>query len=223
MSDDNHTILLTRIAEGLTRIAEGVEYLVAFVKQSAVTVVVDERRRTQRKSKVEASSTATTVDEVLTTGDLPAAAVDINDDAAMRAHALERIRQLVAQAFEAGCPIQDIEEVIADNAGSTEPASPDLATLSQIIVGLTRLIKSHGAPAEESDADKRIRADILGQLRTLTVRAAATDKGVAAVTAIMRDHVDDGDSGDVDHLDLGKLQVLLAAMQTTVSDAAPTA
>jgi hypothetical protein len=126
-------------------------------------------------------------------------------------HAGERIRQLAAQATEAGCPLADVEEVIIDVAGSADLGSLDLSALSQLIVGLSRLIKSHGIAAEESETDKQSRAKALAQIRTLTQRAAATDEGLAAAVTIMRDHA--GDGGAVDHLELGKLQALLAVMQ----------
>lgn len=221
--NDDHTVLLTRIvellarnAEILTRSTDAAERLVAIAEQNAMTVV-DEGRRARRKAKVEAQGAVITADTTPATGNRPTAPVNIDDDAAIRAHAGERIRQLVAQASEVGCPMADIEEVIADNTGSADPASLDLSTLSQIIVGLTRLIKSHSAPAQESEADRQIRAKALEQIRTLTQRAATTDEGLAATIAIMRDHT--GGDGDVDHLELGKLQALLAAMQATAGSA----
>jgi hypothetical protein len=207
MNGDDHTLLLTRIADA-------VECLVTIAKQSAV---VDEGRRTRRKGKVEAPAAATTSETASMIGGVPVPPVDIDNDEAMRAHAGERIRQLVARASEVGCPMADIEEVITDNTGAADPASLDLTVLSQIIVGLTRLIKGHDAPAEESQADKQIRAAALEQIRVLTQRAAATDEGLAATIAIMRNHA--GGDDDVDHLELGKLQALLAAMQATAGSA----
>ena len=112
----------------------------------------------------------------------------------------------------------DIEEVVADNTGPADIAALDQNTLSQLIIGLTRLIKSHSTPAEQSEADKQTRAIVLEQIRTLTKSAAATDEGLAATVTIMRSHA--GGDGAVDHLELAQLQALLAAMQANTSTAA---
>jgi hypothetical protein len=203
MSEDLYAPLLIRIAIALERVAAAAERPPSGA----------EAKHSRRKSSAEARNSTTMADTV-PIGDLPRTPVNIDDDTAMRSHAGERIRQLVARASEAGCLTADIEEVITDHTGSTDPASLDLTTLSQLIVGLDRLIKSHDTAPEEPAANKLIRADVLEQIRTLTQRAAATDGGLATVTAIMRDHVEDG--RDVDHLELAKLQALLAALQSRV-------
>jgi hypothetical protein len=207
MSENSYLLVLTRIAVALERLAE---------QPSPSAGATRARRRSKAASSDSTSSAGTTA----STGDAPAS-IDVEDDAAMRLHAGERIKQLVAQAGEAGCTITDIEETISDVVGSADPATLELTALSQVIVGLTRLIRSQATPAEESETDKQTRAEALAQLRTLITRASATDDGVTRVTAILRDHAEG--RGDVEGLELGKLQALLAIMQVTINSTAPVA
>jgi hypothetical protein len=74
------------------------------------------------------------------------------------------------------------------------------------------LIKNHDTVAEESEGDKKIRAEAITQIHTLTQRAAAKNN-LALAIAVMQEHA----GGDVDHLELEKLQALLIAMQKTVN------
>lgn len=211
--------VLERNADAAERSAGAMERIAVAAERMLLSPSTTDTPRSRRKAKNDTPATEGAPDTALVANDSsPAEApVNIDDDNAMRAHAGERISQLVAHATEIGCPMADIEEVVADNTGSADPEALDLTTLSQIIVGLTRLIKGHGPAPEESEADKQLRAEALGQIRTLTQRAAATDEGLAATIAIMRNHA--GGDGDVDRLELGKLQALLAAMQTTAGSA----
>jgi hypothetical protein len=198
MDEESYVLLLTRIAVALEDLAAAA----VAVKQELSSGI--EATRPKRKSK---SVVATPVADAP-----PNQPVDINDEAAMREHAGERIKRLVAQALEAGCADEDIKEVLTDNAGSADLASQNLTVLSQVIMGLTHLIKSHGTPAEESEVDKRTRAEAITQIHALTQRAAAKNN-LALAIAVMQEHA----GGDVDHLELEKLQALLAAMQAAVN------
>jgi hypothetical protein len=204
VDEDSYVLLLTRIAVALEDLAAAA----VAVKHELPSGI--EATRPKRKSK--STTSATSVVATPSTDTPPSQPVDINDDKAMRQHAGERIRQLVAQAFEAGCTDEDIKEVLTDNAGSADLASQDLNVLSQVIVGLTHLIKSHDTPAEESETDKRTRAEAITQIHALTQRAAAKHN-LALAIAVMQEHA----GGDVDHLELGRLQALLAAMQAAVN------
>jgi hypothetical protein len=135
----------------------------------------------------------------------------VSDEASLREHAATRLTELVGQAFDASVPEADINEVILDIAAGTDPASLPLAELSQIIVALSRLIRAHTAPADESDADKQARAELLARIQVEISTRSANDAALAAVVGAVQRVV--GDDGDLMRLELPRLHDVLTVVQ----------